>query len=199
MFNFIGFIIVSSISDEMRAAAPNMPAHVLGNMWAQTWSNVADRIKPYDIDDNLGSVTQTLLDQNYDARKMFELADEFFVNLGLPSTSMSFNESKAFIVDPMPEQQIVCHASAWDFCKDDDYRIKMCTSVNLRDLNTIHHELGHIAYFQQYSEQPLLLRGAANPGFHEAVGDAISLSFANPKHLKNVCAVFLTKYKPFNI
>lgn len=170
----------------MRAAAPNMPAHIFGNMWAQTWSNVADRIKPFDINDNLGSVSQTLIDQQFDALKMFELADEFFTNLGLPSNSMSFDPEKSFIVDPMPDRQIVCHASAWDLCKDNDFRIKMCTSVNLRDLNTIHHEMGHIAYFQQYAEQPLLLRGAANPAFHEAVGDAISLSFLNPKHLKNV-------------
>lgn len=169
----------------MHAASPNIPAHILGNMWAQSWGNVADRIKPYELNDNLGSVTQTMVDQQYDARKMFDLADKFFVDLGLPSNAMSYDQ-KSFIEDPMPERQITCHASAWDFCKDNDFRIKMCTSVNLGDLNTIHHEMGHIAYYQQYAEQPLLLRGAANPGFHEAVGDAISLSFANPKHLKNV-------------
>lgn len=170
----------------MRATAPNMPAHIFGNMWAQSWQNVANRIRPYDVEDNLGAVTQSLIDQQFDAHRMFELADEFFVKIDLPSNAMSFDPTKAEIVDPMPDRQIECHASAWDFCKDHDFRIKMCTSVNLEDLNTIHHEMGHIAYFQQYAEQPLPLRGSANPAFHEAVGDAISLSFANPNHLKKV-------------
>ena len=47
---------------------------------------------------------------------------------------------------------------------NDDFRIKMCTEVNLDDLITIHHEMGHIQYFLQYKEKPLEFRGGANPG-----------------------------------
>jgi len=45
----------------------------------------------------------------------------------------------------------------------------MCTVVNMEDLITVHHEMGHIQYFQQYSHQPVPFRNGANPGFHEAV------------------------------
>lgn len=170
----------------MAEHAPHMPAHVLGNMWAQSWSGLYETTKPYDIDDNLGEVTNRMQEQGYDVPKMFDIADEFFTKMGLPSNAMSFDPQKAFIEAPTDGRQIACHASAWDFCKDSDFRIKMCTSVNLRDFVTIHHEMGHIAYYQQYAVQPLQLRGGANPAFHEAVGDAIALSFSNPKHLMDV-------------
>ena len=39
----------------------------------------------------------------------------------------------------------------------------------MEDLITVHHEMGHIQYFQQYKDQPVSFRGGANPGFHEAV------------------------------
>ena len=34
----------------------------------------------------------------------------------------------------------------------------------MEDLITIHHEMGHIQYFQQYRNQPTLYRDGANPG-----------------------------------
>ena len=40
----------------------------------------------------------------------------------------------------------------------------MCTEVNLGYLVTVHHEMGHIQYFIQYSQLPLQYRDGANPG-----------------------------------
>lgn len=51
-------------------------------------------------------------------------------------------------------------------------------------LVTTHHELGHIQYYLQYWDQPYKYRTGANPGFHEAVGDTLSLSVDTPQHLK---------------
>lgn len=62
----------------------------------------------------------------------------------------------------------------------------MCTGIDYDDFVTIHHEMGHIQYYLQYKNQPITLRGGANPGFHEAVGDTIALSVATPKHLEKV-------------
>ena len=44
------------------------------------------------------------------------------------------------------------------------YRIKMCTVVTQSDLQTIHHEMGHIAYYMQYRDNPMVYRTGANPG-----------------------------------
>ena len=58
----------------------------------------------------------------------------------------------------------------------------------------VHHELGHIQYYLQYQHQPSVYREGANPGFHEAVGDVMSLSVSTPKHLKRIG--LLKDYQP---
>ena len=65
-----------------------------------------------------------------------------------------------------PDWDVVCHASAWDMYKEDkdDYRIKMCTAIDLLSLVTIHHEMGHIQYYIQYKDLPLQFRHGANNG-----------------------------------
>ena len=65
-------------------------------------------------------------------------------------------------------------------------RVKQCTNINHNDLVTTHHELGHIQYYLQYWDQPSVYRTGANPGFHEAVGDTLSLSVDTPQHLKKI-------------
>jgi peptidyl-dipeptidase A len=40
----------------------------------------------------------------------------------------------------------------------------MCTQVNMKDLVTVHHEMGHIQYFLHYRHQPKVFRDGANPG-----------------------------------
>lgn len=40
----------------------------------------------------------------------------------------------------------------------------MCTNVAHDDFLTVHHELGHIQYFMQYSHQPITFREGGNPG-----------------------------------
>lgn len=76
--------------------------------------------------------------------------------------------------------------SAWDFCNGEDFRIKMCTKVNMEDFVVVHHEMGHIMYYILYKNHPLIYRTGANPGFHEAIGDTIALSVSTPKHLQIV-------------
>jgi len=61
--------------------------------------------------------------------------------------------------------------------------VKMCTKITQEDYATVHHELGHIEYFLMYNKHPITFRDGANPGFHEAIGDVISLSVATPKHM----------------
>ena len=56
----------------------------------------------------------------------------------------------------------------------------------MEDLVTIHHEMGHIEYFMQYKDQPVVFRDGANPGFHEAIGDLMALSVSTPKHLHKI-------------
>lgn len=56
----------------------------------------------------------------------------------------------------------------------------------MEQLFTVHHEMGHIQYYLQYKDQPVGFRRGANPGFHEAIGDVLSLSVSTPKHLQTI-------------
>ena len=80
---------------------------------------------------------------------MFKLSEQFFVQLGFEPMTTTFWE-KSMLEKP-DDRKVVCHASAEDFFLHDDYRIKQCTEVNHSHLVTAHHEMGHIAYFMQYS------------------------------------------------
>lgn len=175
--------LLKEYGDKMNASDPLIPAHLLGNMWAQTWHDLYDRIKPYknvvDID-----VTDALRKNNFTALRMFQESDRFYKSLGLAPMEMSYTPPS--IIEKPTDRVIVCHASAWDFCNGRDYRIKQCTTVNQRYLETTHHEMGHIQYYIQYADQPITFRTGANPGFHEAVGDLMTLSVMTPKHLKKI-------------
>ncbi|EDO28297.1 predicted protein, partial [Nematostella vectensis] len=159
-----------------------IPAHLLGNMWAQNWDGIYDMVQPYPDATPL-DVTPSLIKQHYTPEKMFKLAQSFFVSIGLDPMPKSF-WNKSMLRKP-GNKSVVCHASAFDFLKD-DVRIKMCTRLKQEDLITIHHEMGHCEYFLAYKDQPYAYRNGANPGFHEAIGDTIALSVVTPKHLNSV-------------
>ncbi|XP_055703500.1 angiotensin-converting enzyme-like isoform X2 [Phlebotomus papatasi] len=161
-----------------------IPMHVLGNMWGQTWSEIAQILVPYP-DKKLLDVTDEMVKQGYTPVSMFQKGDEFFQSLNMTKLPQSFWDN-SILEKPKDGREMVCHASAWDFYVKDDVRIKQCTRVTMDQFFTAHHELGHIQYYLQYQHQPSVYREGANPGFHEAVGDVLSLSVSTPKHLEKV-------------
>ncbi|XP_028177847.1 angiotensin-converting enzyme-like isoform X1 [Ostrinia furnacalis] len=169
--------------DHVVSAKGPIPAHLLGNMWAQTWNNIESFTRPYP-DKKEVDITQAMKDQKYTPLKMFQMSDKFFRSLNL--TAMPEKFWKNSIIEKPTDRDIVCHASAWDFYDGEDFRIKQCTTVDYEYFQTTHHEMGHIQYFLQYKDQPAIFRDGANPGFHEAVGDTIALSVSSPKHLRSV-------------
>jgi peptidyl-dipeptidase A len=62
----------------------------------------------------------------------------------------------------------------------------MCAKVSMNDLFVIHHEMGHIQYYMNYKTQPFHFKEGANPGFHEALGELMTLSVMTPGHLKKI-------------
>lgn len=157
-------------------------ADLLGNMWAQSWLNVYDRVAPGTADVGY-DVTDLLVKAGYTPKKMVETGEAFFSSLGFEPLPATFWE-RSLITKPA-DREVVCHASAWDLDDKDDIRIKMCTKVNADDFLTVHHELGHNYYQRAYKNHDWLFRGGANGGFHEAIGDMIGLSIT-PEYLKQI-------------
>lgn len=160
-----------------------IPAHLLGNTWAQTWANIAEFTVPFP-GKQLPDVTAALVEQGYNATSIFRLAENFFKSINLSAMPDTFWERS--ILTKQKDVDMICHASAWDFYNGKDFRIKQCTRINMEDLLTAHHEMGHVEYYLQYKNQPSVFKEGANPGFHEAVGDVISLSVSTPSHLKKI-------------
>jgi peptidyl-dipeptidase A len=163
-------------------AGKPIPAHLLGNMWAQEWNNVYPLMEPFPGQANL-DVSAALKAQKYDPKKMVRLGEKFFTSMGLKPLPDSFWERSQF-TKPQ-DRDVVCHASAWDVTFENDLRIKMCIKQTEEDLITIHHELGHNYYFTYYYTKPVLYQAGAHDGFHEAVGDALTLSIT-PGYLQQV-------------
>ena len=97
-----------------------IPAHVLGNMWSQSWTNIYTYVEPYQGKPSL-DVTKNLKEQNYTALKMMKLAESFFTSIGLEGLPKSFYD-KSLIEKPEDGREVVCHASAWDFKINKDVR-----------------------------------------------------------------------------
>lgn len=170
--------------DKVPQSGP-IPAHILGNMWAQEWTDLYDLVAPFP-QALLPNVTTQLLEKNFDVHKMFKTAEEFFVSLGLnPMTEEFWNNS---MLEKPANREVICHGSAFTMHDKEqkDFRIKMCTEVKASDFITVHHEMGHVEYYMQYSDLPQIYQEGANKAFHEAVGDTITLSASTPQHLKAI-------------
>ena len=159
-----------------------IPAHLLGNLWQQDWSNIYDLVSPAG-EKPVFSLTDNLKAKKVQPLDMVRFGERFFTSLGFDPLPKTFWERSLF-VKPR-DRDVVCHASAWDIDSENDVRIKMCIDVNAEDFITIHHELGHDFYYRAYNTLPPILRDSANDGFHEAVGDTLALS-VTPEYLVKV-------------
>ena len=159
-----------------------IPAHLLGNMWAQEWGNIYDIVAPASAPPTY-DLGQILAERKADAKTMVGYGENFFKSLGFEPLPGPFWQ-RSMLTRPL-DHDAVCHASAWDIDLDTDVRLKMCIHGTSDDFVTVHHELGHLYYDLSYRKQPLMFRNGANDGFHEAIGDAIALSIT-PEYLKKI-------------
>ena len=170
--------------DDVVPESGPLPVHLLGNMWGQSWSNIYDLVYTEESQQNSVDVTKIIKEKGLDEIEMVEYAEDFFLSIGFEPLPDTFWERSLF-VKPR-DRSVVCHASAWNLDPaNNDLRIKMCIEKNEEDFVTIHHELGHIFYYQAYNHLPTLFQGGANDGFHEAFGDLLTLSIT-PDYLTQI-------------
>ncbi len=153
----------------VRQVPDMLPAHWLPNRRGQDWSAMVD-VEGLDIDPVLEEKGQEWL---------IHQAERFYISLGFDSLPGSFWEKSSLY--PAPENADYKknnHASAWHMNLQHDVRCLMSVIPNEEWYETTHHELGHIYYYQSYTNPnvPPLLRGGANRGFHEAIGSMMGLA-----------------------
>ena len=174
--------------DSVVPASGPIPAHLLGNLWAQEWGNIYPLVAPQNADPGY-DLTEILKSRNMDAKQMVRYGERFFTSLGFAPLPETFWQRSLF-VKPR-DRDVVCHASAWDVDFVNDLRVKMCIDITGEYFSTIHHELGHNFYQRAYDQQPFLFRDSANDGFHEAIGDTIALSVTPDYLVKSACSTRL--------
>jgi peptidyl-dipeptidase A len=159
-----------------------IPAHLVGNIWAQDWGNVFDLVASGSADPGY-SLSDILRRRRVGATEMVRMGERFYTSLGLAPLPDTFWQRSLFVKPA--DREVVCHASAWDIDLVEDLRIKMCIDPTEEDFTTIHHELGHNFYQRAYRNRPVLFRDSANQAFHEAIGDTIALS-VTPEYLVRI-------------
>jgi len=153
-----------------------IPAHWINNRWSQEWE---------------GLVEAANIDKYFEGRQpewIVKTAEQFYTGLGFTPLPKSFWEKSDLY--PLPagsKRKKNTHASCWHIDLENDIRSLQSVEPNSRWFFTAHHELGHGYYFKAYTrpEVPYLLRGGAAPGFHEGVGELISLASSQVPYLQS--------------
>src|SRR5262249_37467089 len=167
---------------DMVPATGPIPAHLLGNIWAQDWSNIYPLLAPPNADPGF-SLSDILKARKMPAAEMVRRGEHFYVSIGFAPLPQTFWDRSMF-VRPR-DRDVVCHASAWNVDGVEDLRIKACLAPTAEDFTTVHHEPGHNFYQSASKSHPVLVRDSANDGFHEAIGDTIALS-VTPEYLVRI-------------
>jgi peptidyl-dipeptidase A len=152
-----------------------IPAHWINNRWSQNWDGL---VAGADIEDRFKGRT---------ADWIIKTAEQFYTGLGFNPLPASFwTKSDLFPVKPGDPRKKNTHASCWHIDLENDIRSLQSIEPNSRWFYTAHHELGHGYYFMAYTrpEVPPLLRNGANPGYHEGMGELISLASGQVPYLQ---------------
>lgn len=169
-----------NLADKYKQEVPDyLPAHWLPNRWGQDWSALVD-VKGINLDDTLKAKGPEWI---------VKTGEQFYMSLGFAALPQTFWEkSSLYPVPAGADYKKNNHASAWHFDNDKDVRSLMSIEPNTEWWETSLHELGHIYYYMTYSnpEVPLILRGGANRGYHEAMGTMIGLASMQLPFLKNL-------------
>ncbi|OUR92332.1 peptidase [Flavobacteriales bacterium 34_180_T64] len=146
-----------------------IPAHWLPNRWGQDWSALVS-VEGLDIDGALA---------DKDPEWIVKEGENFYKSIGFDALPASFYEKSSMypLAADAPYKKNN-HASAWHMNLENDLRCLMSIEPTADYYETIHHELGHIYYYQAYTNPnvPPLLREGANRGYHEAIGSLLGFA-----------------------
>ncbi|HSC20485.1 MAG TPA: M2 family metallopeptidase, partial [Solirubrobacterales bacterium] len=86
-------------------------ADLLGDMWAQSWSNIYPLVAPPNADPGY-DLTERLQAKKVGPLDMVRTGERFYTSLGFAPLPKTFWERSLFVRPK--DRDVVCHASAWD-------------------------------------------------------------------------------------
>ncbi|MCX6292272.1 MAG: M2 family metallopeptidase [Bacteroidetes bacterium] len=153
----------------MKEVPDYIPAHWLSNRWGQDWGEMI-KVEGLNLDSSL---------KTKNAEWIAKQGEKFYQSIGFDALPATFWEkSSLYPVAKDAGYKKNTHASAWHMDLDKDLRSLMSIETNSKWYETVHHEYGHIYYYQTYSnpDVPYLMREGANRAYHEALGSLMGLA-----------------------
>ena len=167
--------------DVVPAVGP-IPAHLLGNIWAQDWSNVYDIAAPRDTPRTY-SLTSILQSRKDHAAGYGPLRRAFLHLARLRPAAEDLLGAFAVRQTARPRRRLPCERVVHRQCRRSAHQ-----DVHRPDRRGLHNRAsraGARLLRAEYKTQPMIFRDSANDGFHEAIGDTIALS-VTPEYLVKV-------------
>lgn len=149
-----------------------IPSHLLGNLWAQDWSNIMPLIKDRIVGMGL-DLERTLKREGLEPVEIARLAEKYYLSMGFDPLPDTFWERSVF--EELEGRDMSCSPEPWVVDAQRDVRLKACMEVDTFAVMMTHHEFGHTYYHLAYSDQPYLYRESAIDAFHEGLGAGIGL------------------------
>ena len=161
----------------------SIPAHLLGDMWAQQWTGIEALVGPGGSGRAI-DITRLLKEKNYDPRRHgFDRRAVLYV--------LTIREAARKVLAAVH----VCQAGrptlrrpGIGLARRSQKRRRAAEDGHRSHGEGSEDDLpraGTLYYFLAYADQPFLFQESPNPGFHEAVGDAIALSIT-PEYLSAI-------------
>jgi peptidyl-dipeptidase A len=166
-------------------AGKPIPAHLFGNMWAQQWDADYDVFVPYPAASAL-DVDRRVEEAELDAIKMTRARRRSMTSIGFPPLPQKFWE-RSMLTQPR-DREVRVPRERWEMNME---RRRAHQDVHPADRRGAAHHLsrdGHVYYYLWYKDQPTLFHSGAHDGFHEAIGDTITLSMT-PAYLAKIGCV----------
>ncbi|KAM3966953.1 angiotensin-converting enzyme [Aphomia sociella] len=177
--NYVGAKLKLFYKNDLQNNGNSIPAHILGNLWAQEWQAIYPKVVAYPNHMR----PKLLTTEGMNSKDLFDAVDEFHQSLGFDSA----NDSYQNIRETMSTAN--CLPSSHDMCDGVNYKIKWCgekvTDVVV-GLSRAARLLGHIQYFKHYRHLPPLYRDGPNPAFHDAISDIVAIQLTTPENLKKM-------------
>lgn len=120
LFTFVRKGLIKIYGEQLIRKDGPIPAHLLGDIWAQNWRNIIDLIKLPSMSE-MPDITNELIRQGYTPLKIFQTAEDFFTSMGLPPMLPEFWRNSVF-QKPNDNNFSQCTPSSWDFCNGIDFR-----------------------------------------------------------------------------
>ncbi len=130
-----------------------IPAHLLKDVTASSFSNLYQDIMPTDVMTNRGyNLTEKLISANYSQVDLMRTADAFKTSMGFEPLQASFYSESVF--KKPATYDVECESGLWWLREHDQSRLVRCLDITSKSFEVAHTELTQHLYWKGSGTQP---------------------------------------------